>query len=299
MVERVRLRIPDRRDEVLGGRRLADGDGQRDRRSNGCVTHGSSLSASPRPPMAQVEPSIGRKPRQRNAPAPGTTHAVPGKLDHPVPRYCSRMQAQPRERVDSMQHAEITSERPLPAWPDWLSAWRAGPICPADALARFDGLAELRPDEMLGRWRGAGLANGHPLDGVLEALGWHGKAFETPDHVQPLLFRSRAGRIVALDPALMPVGIALRWPGLARSGPVRAAFSVLRPLLRARQPTARLRLVAFRGKVGAAMIYDRQPIIDHFRRIDAVSVLGLMEMRGDLAPYFFLLVRDGGDGHVR
>jgi hypothetical protein len=40
------------------------------------------------------------------------------------------------------------------------------------------------------------------------------------------------------------------------------------------------------------MIYDRQPIVDHFRRIDSDRVLGLMEMRGMERPYFFLLTRD-------
>ena len=170
----------------------------------------------------------------------------------------------------------------------------------AEALSRFDALKGVEPEEMPGRWRGTGLATGHPLDGLLEKLGWHGKAFGTDD-VQPLLFRARPGRIVALDPALMPVGVALRWPRLARSAPVCAAFYVVRPFLRARRPSARLRKVWFRGRLGAAMIYDRQPIIDHFRRIDRRRVLGLLEMRGDVPPYFFLLCRaeGGGDAPLR
>ena len=40
------------------------------------------------------------------------------------------------------------------------------------------------------------------------------------------------------------------------------------------------------------MIYDRQPIVDHFRRIDDDRVLGLMEMRGMERPFFFLLTRE-------
>lgn len=39
------------------------------------------------------------------------------------------------------------------------------------------------------------------------------------------------------------------------------------------------------------MVYDRQPIIDHFRRIDERRILGLMDMRG-VVPYFFLLTKD-------
>ena len=40
------------------------------------------------------------------------------------------------------------------------------------------------------------------------------------------------------------------------------------------------------------MIYDRQPIVDHFRKVDSDRVLGLMEMRGMERPFFFLLTRD-------
>jgi hypothetical protein len=90
----------------------------------------------------------------------------------------------------------------------------------------------------------------------------------------------------------MPVRVALRWPTLAKSAPVRAAFATGRSLLRAHRSAAILRAVNFRGKRSAAMIYDRQPIVDHFRTIDNDRVLGLMEMRGMERPFFFLLTRD-------
>ena len=145
---------------------------------------------------------------------------------------------------------------------------------------------------MIGRWRGVGLPTGHPLDGVLESLGWYGKAFESADTVHPLLFRTRSGEVIPLDPRFMPVSVALRWPAFARSAPVRAAFAAGRALLRAHHSAARLRAENFRGKRSAALIYDRQPIIDHFRRIDDDRVLGLMEMRGMERPFFFLLTRE-------
>ena len=192
-----------------------------------------------------------------------------------------------------MQDVRSTADEGDPAPPEWLSAWRVRPLVVAEALSRFDRLDGLPPEEMLGRWRGTGLATGHPLDGLLEALGWYGKAFETPDHVQPLLFRRRSGAVVPLDPALMPVTIAVRRPGLSRRVPARAAYSVVLPLLRARRPCARLRSVTFRGRQSAAMIYDGKPIIDHFRRIDEERVLGLMDMR-DLPPFFFMLARAAG-----
>lgn len=176
--------------------------------------------------------------------------------------------------------------------PEWLAAWRDRPLDRAEALARFDALPAVPPERMTGRWRGTGLPTGHPLDCLLEALGWYGKEFAEADRVHPLLFRSGAGEILPLNPALMPVSIALYWPGLAHGAAVRRAFAALRPILRARGPCARLRRVAFRGVSSAAMLYDRQPIVDHFRLVDDRRVLGLMEVRGDARLYFFLLTRD-------
>ncbi len=175
--------------------------------------------------------------------------------------------------------------------PDWLRAWQNRTIEPAAALDRFDGLPGLEPGAMFGEWRGRSLPTGHPLDGLLEALGWHGKAFEALDRVHPLLFRDRSGAPVAIEPAWLPVDIALRLPGFSRSAPVRAAFRALRPLLRARGPAARLETRHFRGRTSAAMVYDRLPITDHFRRIDADRVLGLMELRRSPQPFFFFLYR--------
>ena len=103
---------------------------------------------------------------------------------------------------------------PIIAGPEWPENWLAGPADCADALACFDTLAGLEPEFMIGRWRGAGLPTAHPLDGVLEALGWYGKAFESVDRVHPLLFRVRSGAVIPLDPAFMPVRAALRWPAL-------------------------------------------------------------------------------------
>jgi hypothetical protein len=72
----------------------------------------------------------------------------------------------------------------------------------------------------------------------------------------------------------------------------RMAFAAGRRLLRSNRSAATLKAVAYRGKRSAAMIYDGQPIVDHFRRIDDDRVLGLMEMRGMERPFFFLLTRD-------
>jgi hypothetical protein len=40
------------------------------------------------------------------------------------------------------------------------------------------------------------------------------------------------------------------------------------------------------------MVYDNLPIIDVFRRLDANSLLGLMDARGLDQPFFFTLQRE-------
>lgn len=159
-----------------------------------------------------------------------------------------------------------------------------------EALARFDALPSVSTSEMLGEWRGSGVHTGHVMDGLLEAYAWYGKSFVSEEAVHPLVFRSRTGAKYAIDPRLIPLSLA-RYPTLTRNVVARALFSLATPLLRTRQPRARLRAVTYRGVSTAAMVYDHLPIIDCFRRIDARTMLGLMDMRG-AAPFFFLLERD-------
>lgn len=177
--------------------------------------------------------------------------------------------------------------------PAWLTFWRAGQLSLTDALRRFDCLSSVTLDDVVGQWRGKSLPTGHPLDRLLEGLGWYGKAFESLDRVHPLLFCLAPGHVVPVEPALMPLHLALRWPALAHSRATRIAFRVLLPALRGRRHAARLRTCDFRGQRSAAMIYAGQPIIDHFRHVDADRLIGLMEHSGMQRPFFFLLTRDG------
>ena len=78
---------------------------------------------------------------------------------------------------------------------------------------------------------------------------------------------------------------------MAHSGLARQAFGGVRPLMYTDKPKARLRTVEHRGVATAAMVYDALPIIDVFRRVDADTLLGLMDLRGLPQPYFFLLRR--------
>jgi len=158
-----------------------------------------------------------------------------------------------------------------------------------DAFSVFDDLPALPPAAMRGRWIGHELATGHRWDGKLTAAGWQGKEFLEDDAVHPLLFGDRHGFSYPVDPRWVPVGLVDKIP--VRSVAVMGrAIGWLRPVIQARRPGARLRTVDYRGTASAAMVYDRLPIIDVFRRVDDDTLLGVMDMR-DTPPYFFYLVR--------
>jgi hypothetical protein len=159
-------------------------------------------------------------------------------------------------------------------------------------LAFFDDLPAMDPAELTGRWRGSGLPSGSPLDGLLESYGWYGKEFIDAETVHPLLFRDSSGRPRPVDPARLPVSLLRTRAGPLLARVARAGFGAVRPLLYTRKPAARLRTVEHRGVQTAAMVYDAQPIIDVFRYVSADTVVGLMDLRGLAAPFFFLLQRD-------
>ena len=162
-------------------------------------------------------------------------------------------------------------------------------------LAFFDSLAAIRPEDMSGEWRGTELPSGHPLDGLLSTYGWYGKRFNDNDRVDPLLFED-AGAVRAVDPARLPLGLALALPRIARTSAAQGLFRLLLPVLATDRPGARLRSMEHRGLISAAMIYDAQPIIDNFRRVDEERLLGLMDLRLTPEPFFFLLTRATASG---
>lgn len=151
---------------------------------------------------------------------------------------------------------------------------------------------------MLGRWRGRGIHTQHPLDGLLEICNWYGKEFIDTETVRPLPFAGRGGRTVAVDPKRLPLRLAYALP-IPRNRMTAALVRVVRPLLTTCKPRARLRMMEYRGRLSAAMIYDHLPVVDLFRKIDDRRVLGLMEWKGAVQPLFFVLERRSeGDGHT-
>ena len=84
-----------------------------------------------------------------------------------------------------------------------------------------------------------------PLDGVLENLGWFGKRFRPDLRADALLFRSGDRRLVAVDPAWVPLRLALRFHALGRTSIARNLFTHLQHRLRARGPVASVQTRVF------------------------------------------------------
>jgi Domain of unknown function (DUF4334)/GXWXG protein len=162
---------------------------------------------------------------------------------------------------------------------------------PDEALAFFDACGPVRIEELRGCWKGSGLPTGHPFDGLLEAFGWHGKRFESPEETHPLVFEGARG-LFSANPALVPVSLGVRFNRLVRTRPIRVIGRRLVRMARTSKPRARLRMVEYRGVVTATMSYDALPINDHFRRVDADTVIGVMDFRRIDRPFLFVLRRE-------
>ncbi|MGC4411048.1 DUF4334 domain-containing protein (plasmid) [Rhizobium rosettiformans] len=156
---------------------------------------------------------------------------------------------------------------------------------------RFRDLSPVEPEDLVGLWRGRGIPTGHPLDGILENLGWFGKRFTEDLRADALLFRSGKRRLTAIDPFPIPLRLAMRFHSLGKTRFAPNLFSHLLRPLRALGPIATVRRLPFEGVSSAAMVYDRLPITDHFRRMDKDTVIGLMAIKGDARHYLFELQR--------
>lgn len=171
-------------------------------------------------------------------------------------------------------------------------------ITTAEGLQAFDALTPVDIDFMLGRWKGMGLPSHHPMDGLLEAANWYGKEFVSAEHVHPLLFSMANGDIikVAPNPNAMKMTMSLPLPQNLDNpilNPVlKLMLSTMNGVLKTEDSQARLRMMDYRGKVSATMIYDHLPINDSFRKIDDNQVLGVMDYKEIEQPFFFALTRE-------
>jgi len=158
------------------------------------------------------------------------------------------------------------------------------------ALALFDTLAPASLDFMFGRWQGSGLHTSHPMDGLLEASNWYGKEFIDSETVHPLLFLNGRGEIVKIAPNPTLMNWALKLP-VIESELLKFLLGSIGSLLKTEASQARLRMMEYRGKASATMVYDYLPINDSFRKVDENTALGVMDFKASPQPFFFILRR--------
>jgi len=161
---------------------------------------------------------------------------------------------------------------------------------PEEVLTLFDELEGVNLEFMKGQWKGEGIHTNHPIDGLLEVLGWYGKEFISPEKVHPLLFLDSRNQVIAITPHPILMKLAIHW-NFPKAKILKFLFRFIFPLLKTKRFKARLRMMEYHQKVSATMIYDELPILDTFRKIDQNTVLGIMDFKAVPQPFFFLLQR--------
>jgi len=160
----------------------------------------------------------------------------------------------------------------------------------AEAFELYDSLESIDTEEMWGLWKGEELSTGHPFEGLLTASKWYGKKFVSKEEVYPLLFERKDGSLYAGNPGLIPMTLPF---DKIPSRLVSRVIPLIRPVFKTKNSGARLRMVDFRGKASASMVYDQKGIIDIFRKVDDNTLMGIMDIK-EMATdksYFFILRR--------
>ena len=145
-----------------------------------------------------------------------------------------------------------------------LLALRDSGATPGELDALWASLPPVKADAILGRYQGSALATGHPLERALVKSRWWGKEFRALDDVSPLLCLDDAGEIFSNRE--LGNGEASLWN------------------------------VEFRGEVTATMVYDGQPVFDHFKAAGDGLLMGIMNGKGphilfEGSPFYFMLER--------
>ena len=111
---------------------------------------------------------------------------------------------------------------------------------------------------MIGEWKGRAFDTGHPF--INDSARWFGKTFFSAADVQPLICLDDAGN--KFSNTDLGNGEATLW------------------------------MEEFRGEVTATMVYDGQPLHDHFKKVDDNTVMGIMNGKHALKTgtygYFYL-----------
>ena len=121
-------------------------------------------------------------------------------------------------------------------------------------MKEYDQLEAIDTDFLVGTWKGGKFDGGKMPD----PIKWYGKRFDSRDQVEPLLVYGEDGSVQVYD----------------------------------KLGAARMRNIEFKGKVSASLIYDKQPIMDYFRKVNDNVVIGYGEVKGQPdSNFFFHLTR--------
>ena len=135
-------------------------------------------------------------------------------------------------------------------------------IDPTELDEVWAGLETIDISALIGRWKGGEFDTGHKMNGLLEKARCFGKSFTSIDDVQPLVCYDDNGDL--FSNIAMGNGEASLWN------------------------------VEFRGEVTATMVYDGQPVLDHFKKVDENTLMGIMDgkkFRPRDNYFYFLLER--------
>ncbi|MCU0849591.1 MAG: DUF4334 domain-containing protein [Spirochaetes bacterium] len=130
----------------------------------------------------------------------------------------------------------------------------------------FEELQPITIDEMMGKWRVGYIfteGTGSKFEKILKYLPrLYGKSYMSKNKVNAWVFSF--------------FGIKFGFPGA----------------------TAILETVVYRNKISTAMIYNFLPIIDHFRKVNARTLMGIMEIKGKVSVYFYIIrIHEGTGGN--
>ena len=123
-----------------------------------------------------------------------------------------------------------------------------------ELMPLYEQLEPVDLEFMVGTWRCGKFDGGTEPD----PINWYGKRFTSPNDVEPLLVRDDDGQVVTYD----------------------------------KLGAAQMRMMEFDGVSSAALIYDSQPIMDYFRKVNDDVVIGLGDIKGKPLDFFFHLTRD-------
>jgi hypothetical protein len=140
---------------------------------------------------------------------------------------------------------------------------RTDRIDPAELDEVWAALEPVSVEDVLGEWKGTMFETGHAALALMDGITWYGKRFHSATDVQPFVCVDADGGL---------------YSDLTRTGGGEAS----------------LWMIEFQGELTASMVYDSLPIVDHFKRVDETTLVGVMngkpEVVLDHGAYLYFLL---------